>query len=595
MGERKPDLKPGDRIGRYEILGKVGQGRLATFYLAEQRLLKRKIGIKLFTTEDQTVLALARREAEILASIDHPHIVDLYDADEYEGYFFLVLEYVDGHCLAQLIGSENKPPMTVALKLMIDIADALDHVHSLGIIHGDVKPANIMVSSGGIPILLDFGVSGRVGTGAFLDTVIGTPPYISPEGWRNLHDRHSDLWALGMTLFHLLAGCLPFEVTDAEEIAQVVTSQEPLDLSVLRKSVPEPVVHIVERCLHKDLDKRYQSATEVRRGLESALAYLELGQAEGTMAAMVPLRAGSTVLLNVDYKESGIPGQYREYEIEEEIGSGAFSVVYRAADIIGKRKVALKLLRREGSDQDKRLMRFQREARLLSRLEHPNIVRVYNFGQYGTDFFIVMELLEGFTLEDVLEREIKLDVKSAVVVVAQVLFGLEQIHSEGTVHRDVKPGNVMLRRERAVVMDLGLAHVGGATQLTLTGEICGTPRYLAPEQARGEKVTFLSDLYATGVLLYELLTGEIPHQADSTANLIFSIALEKPEPITTHRSDLPAPLVSFLDRILAPEPANRFQSTQLTREKLLASVGLRNSDVAAIHSMVFSQLQDMPK
>jgi serine/threonine protein kinase len=594
MGERKPDLKPGDRIGRYEILGEVGQGAFATPYLAEQRLLKRKVVIRLFTTEDPNILAQARQEAEILASIDHPHIVDLYDADEYEGYFFQVIEYVDGHCLAQLIGSENKPPMTVALKLMIDIADALDHVHSLGIIHGDVKPGNIMVSSGGIPILLDFTLSGGVGTGAFLDTVIGTPPYISPEGWRNLHDKHSDLWALGMTLFHLLAGRLPFEVADAEEIAQVVTSQEPLDLSVLRKSVPEPVVHIVERCLQKDLDKRYQSATEVRRGLESALAYLEFAQAEGT-TAMVPLRAGSTVLLNVDYKESGIPGQYREYEIEEEIGSGAFSIVYRAADVIGKREVALKILRQEWSGQDKRLMRFQREARLLSRLEHTNIVRVYNFGQYGTDCFIVMELLEGFTLEDVLERETKLDVKSAVVVVAQVLFGLEQIHSEGTVHRDVKPGNVMLQPERAVVMDLGLAHVGGATQLTLTGEICGTPRYLAPEQARGEKVTFLSDLYATGVLLYELLTGEIPHQADSTANLIFSIALEKPEPITAHRSDLPAPLVSFLDRILAPEPTNRFQSTRLAREELLASVGLRSSDVVATHRRMFSQLQDTPK
>jgi serine/threonine protein kinase len=155
MGERKPDLKPGDRIGRYEILGEIGQGAFATPYLAEQRLLRRKVVIRLFTANDQNILALARRAAEILASIDHPHIVDLYDADEYEGFFFQVIEYVDGHCLEYMVGSENKLPIMVVLKLMIDIADALDHVHSLGIIHGDVKPNNIMVSSGGIPILLD--------------------------------------------------------------------------------------------------------------------------------------------------------------------------------------------------------------------------------------------------------------------------------------------------------------------------------------------------------------------------------------------------------------------------------------------------------
>jgi serine/threonine protein kinase len=593
MDETKPGLKPGDRIGRYEILGVVGKGGFATPYLAEQSLLKRKVVIRLFTIKNQSILALARQEAEILASIDHPHIVDLYDADEYEGYFFQVVEYVDGNSLAYMIESENKLPITVVLRLMIDVADALDYVHNLGIIHGDVKPANIVVSSTGTPMLMDFTLSGVVGNDAFRDIVLGTPPYISPEGWSHIQEKRSDLWALGMTLHYLLAGCLPFEVTDAQKIAEIVTSQEPLNLSISRKSVPEPVLRIVERCLQKDLDKRYRSASEVRRDLESALAYLEFEQVEGTAAAMVPLRAGNTVLLNVDYKEPGIPGQYREYQIEEEIGRGAFSVVYRAADVIGKRQVALKILRQEWSSHEKGLLRFKREASLLSRLDHTNIVRVYNFGQYGTDFFIVMEMLRGLTIENALERGVKFDVKHAVVVVGQVLFGLERIHSEGTVHRDVKPGNVMLQPERAVVMDLGLAHLSGRTQLTMSGEICGTPRYLAPEQARGEKVTFLSDLYATGVLLYELLTGKIPHETDSTASLIFKIALEEPEPITTYRDDLPPSLISFLDRILAPQPANRFQSTQLAREELLASVGLRNSDVAAIHHTMFSQFQEM--
>jgi serine/threonine protein kinase len=591
MAERKPDLRPGDSIGKYEILRVVGEGGFATAYLAVQSLLKRQVVVKVFTTQDQNLLALARQEAEILASIDHPHIVNLYDVDEYEGHFYQVVEYVDGNSLGCMIESENKLPMTVVLKLMIDIADALDYVHSLGIIHGDVKPSNIVVSSDGTPVLLDFGLAGTVGDDSFRDTVLGTPPYISPEGWRNTQEKRSDLWAFGMTLHYLLVGCVPFEVTDSQKIAKIVTSQEPLDLSILRKSVPEPVARIVERCLQKDPDKRYQSAAEVRRGLESALAYLELAQAE-TAEATVPLRAGSTILLNVDYKEPGIPGQYREYEIEEEIGSGFFSVVYRATDVIGKRQVALKILRQEWSSHEKGLIRFQREASLLSRLDHPNLVRVYNFGRYGADFFIVLEMLGGFTVRNALEREVKFDVEHAVVVVAQVLLGLERIHSEGTVHRDVKPGNVMLQPERAVVMDLGLAHLSDMTRLTSSGEVCGTPRYLAPEQARGERVTFLTDLYATGVLLYELLTGEIPHQADSTANLIFSIALEEPQPITTHRSDLPPSLVSFVDRILAREPAHRCQSTQLAYEELLASVGLRDSDVAAIHRRMFNQFQD---
>jgi serine/threonine protein kinase len=593
MGERKPDLKPGDRIGRYEILGMLGEGGFGTAYLAEQELIKRKAVIKIITVPDQEMMALALQGTEVLASVDHPHIVDLYDAGWYEGLFYQVLEYVDGDNLADMIASEKELPVTVVLRLMIDIAEALDHIHSLGIIHGDVKPENIMVSSGGAPILVDLGLAGAVELAVLRDSVFGTPAYISPEGWNCIWDTRSDLWAFGMVLHYLLTRSIPFETADEAGIVEIISRPEPLDLSALRESVPEPVFRIVERCLQKDLDKRYQSAARVRRGLESALAYLESGQDGVPPAPTVPLREASTILLNVEYTESGIPGKYREYEIKEEIGRGIFSVVYGATDLIGKREVALKILRQEWSSHEKGLVRFQREAGLLSRLDHPNVVRVYNFGRYGADFFIVMEMLKGVTLESVLERGVPFDVKQAVVVVAQVLLGLEQLHLEETVHRDVKPGNVMLQPERAVVMDLGLAHIGGETRLTMSGEICGTPRYLSPEQARGERVTFSSDLYAAGVLLYELLTGEIPHDAESAARLIFSIALDEPEPVTTHRSDLPPSLVSFLDRMLAREPAERFGSTRSAYEELLASAGLRSGDVAEIHRGMLTQFQEI--
>jgi serine/threonine-protein kinase len=149
----------------------------------------------------------------------------------------------------------------------------------------------------------------------------------------------------------------------------------------------------------------------------------------------------------------------------------------------------------------------------------------------------------------------------------------------------------MLQPDRAVLMDMGLAHISTSERLTVSGEIFGTPRYMAPEQARGETVTILCDLYAVGVILYELLTGKIPHEADSTASLLFKIALEAPEPITTHRRDLPPALVSVLDRILDREPAGRFDSARTTIEALLNSVGLRGSDVPAIHREMYGSLK----
>jgi serine/threonine protein kinase len=411
---------------------------------------------------------------------------------------------------------------------------------------------------------------------------------MAPEGWRLVLDARSDLWAFGMTLYQVLTGHLPFDVTDEQEIQETITSLAPLDLGDLPGSAPEAVVRIVARCLQKDPSKRHHSAAELRRDLESALAYLESGQAD---VAAVPLCPGSTILLNVEYREPGIQGQYREYRILEEVGRGSFSVVYRATDVIGKRQVALKILRQERMNDERVLARFRREAGLLARLRHPNIVQGHNFGQYIADFFIVMEILSGVTLQDALACGFQFAVPHAVAVVAQVLAGLERIHAEGAVHRDLKPANVMLQPQRAVVMDMGFARVDGGEGLTVSGEIFGTPRYMAPEQARGEKATLHSDLYAAGVVLYELLTGRIPHEADSTASLLFAIALEEPEPITNHRRDLPSALVSFLDRMLARESGSRFQSARLAYGELLASVGLQGGDLAAAHGEMFSELR----
>ncbi len=587
MGQSQLNLMRGDQVGVYELLDEIGSGGFSVVFRAQHKIVNRQVAISFCTSQEEAVLALARREAEILASVNHPHIVKLYDAGEHQGYFYQVLEYVSGTSLSRMLESADELPITVVVRLMIGLADALDHLHGLGFVHGDVKPGNIVVSTSGVLVLVGhLFLSGKAEDSVFPRFVVNLPPYTSPEGWRNRSEKRSDLWAFGMTFYHLLTGRLPFDTSDRRKVERIIVSPQPLDLSLLHQSVPAPVARIVERCLQKDLEERYQAAAEIRRDLESALAYLESGTLGITTG---PLRPGSAILLNVEYTEPGIPDQYREYRIERKVGEGSFSIVYSATDVIGERQVALKILRQERMDDEKVLLRFRREAALLARLRHPNIVQVLNFGQLVADLFIVMELLGSVTVETALDNQLRFQVEQAVAVVAQLLQGLEALHTEGIVHRDIKPANVMIEPERAVVMDLGLAHISGRARITTSGEIFGTPRYMAPEQARGEGMTIQSDLYAAGVLLYEMLTGRIPHEADGTAATILKIALEEPEPITRHREDLPPGLVAFLDRALAREPAERFSSTRLAREALLSGVGLRTSDLPTIHRQIFQE------
>jgi serine/threonine-protein kinase len=237
------------------------------------------------------------------------------------------------------------------------------------------------------------------------------------------------------------------------------------------------------------------------------------------------------------------------------------------------------------------LVRFQREAALLARLRHSNVVQVHNFGRYVTDYFIVMDLLGNLTLETALERRFAFQAEYAVVIVAQVLSGLEALHAEGVVHRDVKPANVMLEPDRAVVMDLGLAHVSDASRLTVSGQILGTPSYMAPEQARGEPVTVQTDLHAAGVMIFELLTGATPYQAGNVHSLVAKIAREEPERVTHYRQDLSPALVAALRRMLARDPGERFESAASARSALLAGMGMQWSQVEGWHRQMYREVK----
>ena len=257
------------------------------------------------------------------------------------------------------------------------------------------------------------------------------------------------------------------------------------------------------------------------------------------------------------------------------LGEGAMGTVYLAEDATLRRRVAIKLVSsRLAADPEARL-RFLREARAMASVEHPHVVRIYGFGENDETPYIVMELIEGDSLRDRIALRGKLPAPEALDITEQVAQGLEAAAARGIVHRDIKPSNVLFDRAgRARVADFGLARpVSGAdSSLTGTGAFVGTPHYVSPEQARGEPLDHRSDIYALGIVLYEMLTGEKPFPG-STPVMVVGKHLHEPLPsLPAGRPELPEGVVALVERMTCKEPAGRPASYAALRESLEALI-----------------------
>lgn len=252
------------------------------------------------------------------------------------------------------------------------------------------------------------------------------------------------------------------------------------------------------------------------------------------------------------------------YELEEEIASGGMGTVWRARDEVLGRHVAVKVLHDHLARDEDILDRFRLEAVAAARLTHPAVVRVFDTGIDGGIFYIVMELFDGRTLESVLAERGPLEPVEAARIIRNVLQGLGHAHDQGVIHRDVKPGNILIDRDGYVkVTDFGIAKAAFAGEdLTTTGNLLGTSRYLAPEQVSDRTVDARADLYSTGIVLYEALAGRVPFQAEThiaTATMRLST---DPVPPRALRSGISRELDAVVMRALAREPDERFQSAE---------------------------------
>ena len=245
------------------------------------------------------------------------------------------------------------------------------------------------------------------------------------------------------------------------------------------------------------------------------------------------------------------------YKVLTKLGSGGMADVYCAEDQQLGRKVALKLLHRRFAEDAEFVERFRREASAAAGLQHPNVVGVYDRGEWDGTYYIAMEYLPGRSLKDVVRQEAPLDPVRAVDITVQILKAARFAHRKGIIHRDLKPHNVLLDDEdRVKVTDFGIARAG-ASDMTETGSIMGTAQYLSPEQAQGHAVSQSSDLYAVGVILFELLTGHVPFDADSAVTIALKHVSEAPPAPSVFDPSVPPALEAIVLWALAKDPAQR--------------------------------------
>ncbi len=246
------------------------------------------------------------------------------------------------------------------------------------------------------------------------------------------------------------------------------------------------------------------------------------------------------------------------YEILERLGSGGMADVYCAQDRQLGRKVALKLLYRRFAEDAEFVERFRREASAAAGLQHPNVVGVYDRGEWDGTYYIAMEYLDGRSLKQLVQQEAPLAAEPAIDIVVQILKAARFAHRRGVIHRDLKPHNVIVDAHgRAKVTDFGIARAG-ASDMTETGSIMGTAQYLSPEQAQGRPVSATSDIYSIGIILYELLTGRVPFEGDSAVSIALKQVSEPPAPPSSLNPAVTPALEAVVMRALAKEPGERF-------------------------------------
>ncbi|MFZ2956507.1 MAG: protein kinase [Candidatus Ozemobacteraceae bacterium] len=571
-------LEPGKIVGRhYRLLSKVGQGGMGMVFKALDVNLDRETAIKFLQPEAaQDAVSVQRflNEGRVLATLKHRCVVEVYasDVDEETKLPFLVMELIHGRRLDEMFEEYRAKPSLV-LHHILELLDGILACHQKNIIHRDLKPANVLISLDGRLKIVDFGIAKTSIKHTQAGTSLGTPQYMSPEQGRGKGlTGKSDIYSIGVLFWEMLTGHPPYDLDgDASNpylAIMLMHVNDPLPLDKLKKHPPAiPFVDLLTRMLEKEPENR-PDIPEIKRIIGAELARIDPVEA-------ATLGIGSVTGTHSDSGASGSTGPGGDaklfgdiYHLEKIIGEGGMGVIYKALDTSLDRIVAIKILHAEIAKEQNEVDRFLREGKTLASIKHANVLDIFasSRDKATNKPFLVMEFLDGTLLSELKPGLAK--VKSRIPpLMLQLAEGLKACHDKGIIHRDLKPSNIMVTAVGTLkIFDFGIAK--GAVNLTKPGMTLGTPHYMSPEQCLGSKnITSKADMYAVGIIFWELIFGAPPFQPSPGENDVFSVARQQIEStlpfVALDPNDPCFSLLGIIHHLLDKDPAKRPDATEL--------------------------------
>ena len=528
---------------RYRLERIVASNAERVLFEATDETLKRRVSVRINFYRDEATRAWFLREAEALGQLDHPAIGHVYDAGVVGDLAYRIGNWVDGEGLEDAV-SRGPRSIPAVLSLARDLLGAVDHANLQGIMVRRIVPASVLIGSNGRGTITDLRFASYTLPAVPPGTRPGMPTFMAPEIRDGaVGDPACDVYTAGALLYFAVTGQRP--PLDPREV------RRPTEL---RPTCPRAIERIVLRALQAAPEDRYLTAAEMLEDLASDAGTFEtraVAVSHGSLDATED-RARWEAWLRRALGD--------DYELLALLGKGGFGRVYRVRDLHLEREVALKVLHPALTQDPEVVERFRREAQLAARLSHPNIVNIYDIaGRFGLIWY-TMELIDGPSLAQLVERDGPLPMPRVLRLLREALSALAHAHGFGLVHRDIKPENMLIDPMGSVqITDFGLAlalrgKYGGATSQS------GTPQFASPEQLLGERVDQRSDLYSLAAVVYFALLGTPPFPGATTEQVLAQQTTNQLPEAHALREDVSEAFERVLARALSADVESRYPS-----------------------------------